>query len=58
MGSEMCIRDRQQIHVMVKHLLPGANPESEDEADALAIAICHAHHSSSKIEALGIGAHK
>ena len=49
---------KQQIHVMVKHLLPGANPESEDEADALAIAICHAHHSSSKIEALGVGAHK
>ena len=49
---------KQQIHVMVKHLLPGANPDSEDEADALAIAICHAHHSSAKIEALGLGAHK
>tara|TARA_B100000686_G_C16780526_1_gene971513 strand:- start:1413 stop:1928 length:516 start_codon:yes stop_codon:yes gene_type:complete len=49
---------KQQIHVMVKHLLPGANPESEDEADALAIAICHAHHSSRKIEGLGAGAHK
>jgi len=49
---------KQQIHVMVKHLLPGANPESEDEADALAIAICHAHHSSTKIEGPCVGTYK
>jgi crossover junction endodeoxyribonuclease RuvC len=36
--------DKNQIEVMVKLLLPGAGPESADAADALAIAICHAHH--------------
>jgi crossover junction endodeoxyribonuclease RuvC len=30
-----------QVGAMVKHLLPCANIETEDEADALAIAICH-----------------
>ena len=49
---------KQQIHVMVKHLLPGANPESEDEADALAIAICHAHHSSAKMEDSAVRTYK
>ena len=49
---------KQQIHLMVKHLLPGANPESEDEADALAIAICHAHHSNARLESAGLGACK
>jgi crossover junction endodeoxyribonuclease RuvC len=29
---------------MVKVLLPRAQPKSADAADALAIAICHAHH--------------
>lgn len=33
-----------QIGAMIGHLLPKARPESEDEADALAIAITHAHH--------------
>jgi crossover junction endodeoxyribonuclease RuvC len=31
---------------MVKLLLPGAAPKTADAADALAIAICHAQHSS------------
>ena len=35
---------KQQIRAMIGHLLPKANPETEDEADALAIAITHAHH--------------
>ena len=35
--------EKQQIHHMVKLLLPRAAPESADAADALAIAICHAH---------------
>ena len=35
---------KEQIAVMVGHLLPGANPQKADAADALAIAICHAHH--------------
>ena len=36
---------KQQIKLMVRHLLPTADPNSEDESDALAVAICHAHHS-------------
>ncbi|MBI1273863.1 MAG: crossover junction endodeoxyribonuclease RuvC [Alphaproteobacteria bacterium] len=36
--------DKSQIEVMIKLLLPGAGVETSDAADALAIAICHAHH--------------
>ncbi len=36
--------EKEQIHHMVKVLLPRAQPQSPDAADALAIAICHAHH--------------
>lgn len=39
--------DKNQIQVMVKFLLPKATFESADEADALAIAICHANHRAS-----------
>lgn len=35
---------KDQIRAMIGFLLPKARPESEDEADALAIAITHAHH--------------
>lgn len=35
--------DKKQIQTMVKMLLPKATFDSEDAADALAIAICHAH---------------
>ncbi len=35
---------KDQIQMMVKILLPKADFKSEDAADALAIAICHAHH--------------
>lgn len=34
---------KEQIGLMVKVLLPKAAPKSADEADALALAICHAH---------------
>jgi len=40
--------DKNQIAVMVKVLLPGVVVEGEDAADALAIAICHAHHGATK----------
>lgn len=40
--------DKRQIRVMLGHLLPRARPESNDEADALAIALCHAHHRRSR----------
>ena len=33
--------------MMVKTLLPGAELKSADAADALAVAICHAHHRDS-----------
>ena len=36
--------DKNQIAVMLKILLPKAEPKSSDAADALAIAITHAHH--------------
>lgn len=36
--------DKGQIAHMVAILLPGARPAGPDAADALAIAICHAHH--------------
>lgn len=35
--------DKKQIQMMVKMLLPKAKATSADAADALAIAICHAH---------------
>lgn len=34
--------EKDQVAHMVRLLLPGAAPESADEADALAVAICHA----------------
>jgi crossover junction endodeoxyribonuclease RuvC len=36
--------DKNQVLVMLKILLPKAEPMSSDAADALAIAITHAHH--------------
>ncbi len=35
---------KEQIRAMLRHLLPKAIPQSTDAADALAIAITHAHH--------------
>jgi len=36
--------DKDQVQLMVKTLLPAADFKGADAADALAIAICHAHH--------------
>jgi crossover junction endodeoxyribonuclease RuvC len=36
--------DKKQIRMMIGVLLPKADPTSDDAADALAIAVCHAHH--------------
>ena len=36
--------DKVQIQAMVRLLLPKADPQSADAADALAVAITHAHH--------------
>lgn len=35
--------DKEQVKAMVKFLLPNCGTVSADEADALAVAICHAH---------------
>jgi crossover junction endodeoxyribonuclease RuvC len=49
--------DKGQIRAMVKCLLPRASFDSTDEADALAIAITHAHvRSWRRLEALALGA--
>jgi len=44
--------DKRQIHAMVRVLLPKADPPSDDAADALAIAITHAHHRKARALAL------
>jgi crossover junction endodeoxyribonuclease RuvC len=36
--------DKTQVQMMVRTLLPGAAFRTPDAADALAVAICHAHH--------------
>lgn len=36
--------DKRQVEHMVRMQLPGCQIEGADAADALAIAICHAHH--------------
>jgi crossover junction endodeoxyribonuclease RuvC len=38
--------EKGQVAAMVKVMLPQADVSSADAADALAIAICHAHHRS------------
>ncbi len=35
---------KNQIQMMVRRLLPACGPIGADEADALAVAICHAHY--------------
>jgi crossover junction endodeoxyribonuclease RuvC len=40
--------EKQQVKHMVKLLLPKATMKTADSTDALAIAICHAHHRSTK----------
>jgi crossover junction endodeoxyribonuclease RuvC len=39
---------KQQVGMMVRTLLPGAALETADAADALAVAVCHAHHRASR----------
>jgi crossover junction endodeoxyribonuclease RuvC len=41
--------EKTQIRMMVGVLLPKADPQSDDAADALAIAVCHAHHRQSAV---------
>ena len=39
---------KDQVAVMVRHLLPGVEIVSADAADALAVAICHSHHTQTR----------
>jgi crossover junction endodeoxyribonuclease RuvC len=41
--------EKRQIRMMIGVLLPKADPQSEDAADALAIAVTHAHHRRSLV---------
>ena len=41
--------EKAQIRMMIGVLLPRADPQSEDAADALAIAVTHAHHRQSLV---------
>nr|Q07H95.1 RecName: Full=Crossover junction endodeoxyribonuclease RuvC; AltName: Full=Holliday junction nuclease RuvC; AltName: Full=Holliday junction resolvase RuvC [Rhodopseudomonas palustris BisA53] len=47
--------DKNQIQMMLKILLPKAEPPSADAADALAVAITHAHHrvAAARLKAVG-----
>jgi len=40
--------EKAQVHAMVARLLPGMKVAGPDAADALAVAITHAHHLASK----------
>ena len=48
--------DKAQILMILKLLLPKADPKSPDAADALAVAITHAHHrqSTARLRVVGI----
>lgn len=48
--------DKKQIQLMVRVLMPKATYDTDDAADALAIAICHAHHRQSIVGRLAIAA--
>lgn len=39
--------EKAQVHAMIARLLPGTKIVGTDAADALAVAICHAHHLAS-----------
>lgn len=39
--------DKTQVEMMVRRLLPGVEVARADASDALAVAICHAHHRAS-----------
>jgi crossover junction endodeoxyribonuclease RuvC len=40
--------EKSQVQLMVRRLLPGCAIAEPDAADALAVAICHAHHAGTK----------
>src|SRR6516225_7014638 len=40
--------EKAQVQLMVQRLLPGCGGGERDAADALAVAICHAHHTATR----------
>jgi crossover junction endodeoxyribonuclease RuvC len=40
--------EKAQVQLMVQRLLPGCHGGEPDAADALAVAICHAHHAATR----------
>ena len=44
--------EKPQVHAMIQRLLPGAAIAGPDAADALAVAITHAHHLASQRRSL------
>ena len=40
--------EKVQVHAMIARLLPGADIAGPDAADALAVAVTHAHHLASR----------
>ncbi|MDD5586500.1 MAG: crossover junction endodeoxyribonuclease RuvC [Alphaproteobacteria bacterium] len=47
--------DKDQIQAMIGVLLPGSGKLAADAADALAVAICHAHHTGHGTRGTGYG---
>jgi crossover junction endodeoxyribonuclease RuvC len=47
--------EKAQVHAMVQRLLPGVKIAGADAADALAVAITHAHHLASARRTPGLG---
>jgi crossover junction endodeoxyribonuclease RuvC len=41
--------EKAQVRMMIGVLLPKASPQSDDAADALAVAVCHAHYRQSAV---------
>lgn len=48
--------EKTQVQHMVKMLLPGFQTSTADAADALAVAICHAHHAETRRRVAGMAA--
>jgi crossover junction endodeoxyribonuclease RuvC len=47
--------EKAQVRMMIGVLLPKADPETEDACDALAVAVCHAHHRSAPALRIAVG---
>lgn len=51
--------EKTQIRAMIDFLLPKASPDSSDAADALAVAITHAHHrQAAQLKETMLGSHR